>query len=142
MKAKYLAVLLILGMSAAALAQTAPVQPMPGTAPIDQMNAAPPIFQIKDGVKPEKNYRQQPPLIPHRIEKYEIDLKVNMCLNCHDWPNNVQEHAPLVSPSHYLDRDGNKLDKVSSLRWFCVQCHVPQADAKPLVENRFTPANK
>ncbi|WP_175463882.1 nitrate reductase cytochrome c-type subunit, partial [Vibrio cholerae] len=26
---------------------------------------------------------------------------------------------------------------VSPRRYFCLQCHVPQADAKPLVENDF-----
>jgi cytochrome c-type protein NapB len=28
---------------------------------------------------------------------------------------------------------------VSARRYFCVQCHVPQTNAKPLVENTFQP---
>ena len=28
---------------------------------------------------------------------------------------------------------------VSARRYFCTQCHVPQADAQPLVENTFKP---
>lgn len=116
------------------------VQSLRGTAPVTSEDAAPPVYNVQEGQRFDKNYRQQPPLIPHRIDKYEIDLKVNQCLRCHDWPNNVKENAPMVSVSHMIDRDGNKLDRVSNQRWFCVQCHVPQAEAKPLVENKFQPA--
>ena len=42
-----------------------------------------------------------PPLIPLRVDKYEIDLKVNQCLRCHDWPYNVQENATKISETHY-----------------------------------------
>jgi cytochrome c-type protein NapB len=85
-------------------------------------------------------YRQQPPLIPHEIEGYEIDLKANQCLGCHDWPNNAGVGAPKVSETHYLDRNGVALDQVARSRWFCTQCHVPQADARPLVDNTFKSA--
>jgi nitrate reductase (cytochrome), electron transfer subunit len=84
-----------------------------------------------------KAYRQQPPMIPHRMEKYQINLKVNQCLGCHDWPYNVQEGAPKVSETHYTNRDGIALDKVTKSRWFCNQCHVPQVQARPLVNNSF-----
>ena len=36
-----------------------------------------------------------------------------------------------------MDRDGNFLAEVSPRRYFCNQCHVPQKDVKPLVENYF-----
>ncbi|MGI9384006.1 MAG: nitrate reductase cytochrome c-type subunit [Methyloligellaceae bacterium] len=88
----------------------------------------------------QRAYRQQPPLIPHRIDQYEIDLKVNKCLRCHDWPYNVDEGAPKISETHYIDRSGAALDKVASTRWFCTQCHVPQANARPLVRNTFRSA--
>lgn len=76
-----------------------------------------------------RNYRQQPPLIPHTIEQYQIDLSANECLACHDWTNAGDRGAPTLSMTHYLDRDGNQLDSVAGTRWFCNQCHVPQADA-------------
>jgi len=139
-KTRLLAAVMALGLLAAGAVTAEEVKPLPGDAPTSQLNAAPPVLDVKEGPRYTRNYRQQPPLIPHRIDRYEIDVKVNQCLRCHDWPNNVQENAPMVSATHYLDRDGNKLDKVSSNRWFCVQCHVPQADAKPLVENNFQPA--
>lgn len=88
-----------------------------------------------------RNYRQQPPLIPHSIDKYQIDLKANECLGCHDWTNAGDRAAPTLSMTHYQDREGNQLDSVAGTRWFCNQCHVPQADAPALVDNTFTPSN-
>ena len=88
-----------------------------------------------------RNYRQQPPLVPHSINQYEIDLKTNQCLSCHDWTVAGERHAPTLSMTHYLDREGNQLDVIAGTRWFCNQCHVPQADAPALVDNVFEPSN-
>ena len=89
------------------------------------------------GERFEKNYRQQPPLVPHETVDYEIDMKVNQCIACHDWPQNVAAGAPKISETHYIGRDGQNLNKVASRRWFCNQCHVPQDDIKALVPNTF-----
>jgi len=62
----------------------------------------------------ERSYKQQPPMIPHKIDKYRITLKNNGCMKCHD-----------------------EKDHISSRRYFCNQCHAPQVDAKPLVKNEF-----
>ena len=43
----------------------------------------------------------------------------------------------MISVTHFVDRDGQVLATVSPRRYFCTQCHVPQTDAKPLVENDF-----
>jgi len=139
-KTRILAAVMALGLLAGGALHAEDVKALPGDAPTNQVNAPPPVFSVNESGRVERTYRQQPPVIPHRIDRYEIDVKVNQCLRCHDWPNNVQENAPMVSATHFIDRDGNKLDKVSSQRWFCVQCHVPQADAKPLVDNTFQPA--
>ncbi|MGV6803936.1 MAG: nitrate reductase cytochrome c-type subunit [Ruegeria sp.] len=88
----------------------------------------------------QRNYRQQPPLIPHKIEQYQIDLRTNQCLSCHDWTKAGERNAPTLSMTHYLDRDGNELDQIAGTRYFCNQCHVPQADAPALVENEFQPS--
>ena len=87
-----------------------------------------------------RSYRQQPPLIPHRVTGYQITTKVNKCMNCHDWPNSVKEGAPKISETHYVDRNGISLDRVARTRWFCNQCHVPQANARALVDNVFKSA--
>ncbi|WP_456448165.1 nitrate reductase cytochrome c-type subunit [Thiolapillus sp.] len=85
----------------------------------------------------ERNYKQQPPLIPHKIEKYKINLKNNGCLKCHSKKNHKKEKAPMLGESHFLTRDGKKLDHVSTRRYFCNQCHAPQMEATPLVKNDF-----
>ncbi|MNF17837.1 Periplasmic nitrate reductase, electron transfer subunit precursor [compost metagenome] len=41
-----------------------------------------------------------------------------------------------------MDRDGQALAAVSPRRYFCNQCHVPQADVKPLVGNNFETIDK
>jgi cytochrome c-type protein NapB len=87
-----------------------------------------------------REYRQQPPLIPHSIDQYQIDMRANQCLSCHDWTNAGDRGAPTLSMTHYLDRDGVEMDHVAGTRWFCNQCHVPQANAPELVENTFQPS--
>jgi cytochrome c-type protein NapB len=88
----------------------------------------------------ERSYKLQPPMIPHGIEKDKITLKTNTCMKCHSAANYKKEKAPKAGDSHYVTRDGKTLDKVSSRRYFCDQCHAPQEDAAPLVENIFVGA--
>lgn len=107
--------------------------------PDDSLKPAVAPQQTKEGSF-ARAYRQQPPLIPHTIDVYEITLKENQCMLCHDWPYNVDQGAPKISETHYLSRDGVALDQVAPRRWFCNQCHVPQSDAKELVTNNFKSA--
>ena len=127
---------LALALGAGAAAQQ--VQSLRGEAEILETNPAPAVRKLNtNSGRFERAYRQQPPLIPHSVEKYQVNLKVNQCMHCHDWPNNVEEGAPKISETHYTDRDGVALDKVAGSRWFCTQCHVPQVSARPLVRNDF-----
>jgi len=115
------------------------VKSLRGENAIDAGNTVAPINQVVESGRVPQNYRQQPPLIPHKIEKYQINLKVNQCMRCHNWQYAAKEGAPKISETHYQDhRTGQPLDDVVPGRWFCTQCHVPQVDAKPLVENTFT----
>jgi len=91
---------------------------------------------IQGGI--ERSYKEQPPMIPHAIEKYEISLRLNGCLKCHSEETYQTEKAPKLGDSHYLDRDGNRLEKLSSRRYFCTQCHAVQFEGAPLVDNSFT----
>lgn len=104
---------------------------------IDEQVALPGNYK-QDEKRFTRSYRQQPPLVPHAIDQYQIDLKANRCLSCHDWTTAGERNAPTLSMTHYLDRSGNQLDHVAGTRWFCNQCHVPQADAPALVDNTFT----
>ncbi len=85
----------------------------------------------------DRAWKLQPPSIPHSIDKERITLKENTCMKCHSKDNFEKENAPQIGKSHYIARDGSKLDKPSSRRHFCNQCHTPQADTAPLVENTF-----
>ncbi len=105
-------------------------------ADVDATLPAVEVYQQQEG-REVRNYRQQPPTIPHSMDQYQIDRRTNQCLSCHDWSNAGERGAPTLSMTHYLDRNGNQLDTVAGTRWFCNQCHVPQADAPALVGNDF-----
>lgn len=86
-----------------------------------------------------RSYQQQPPLIPHATNNFdEITLEENQCLTCHSPETYKAKKATMVGKSHFVDQQTGKVMKeVSKARHNCVQCHVPQADAAPLVENTF-----
>ena len=85
-----------------------------------------------------RTFSTQPPVIPHAVENFdEITLEENQCLSCHGQDVYQKKNAPVIGKSHFIDRNGNKLETTSSARHNCVQCHVPQVDAPPLVENTF-----
>ncbi len=98
----------------------------------------PPIASVveKRG-RMERNYPEQPPVIPHSIRDYQVDKRYNRCLDCHSREGAPSAGAPMVSITHFMDRDKQVLAAVSPDRYFCTQCHVEQTDAEPLVENRF-----
>ena len=119
------------------MAKAQSVKSLRGDLLIEETNGADDIARQNTAGRFERAYRQQPPLIPHRTAGYQVNLKVNQCLSCHDWPNNVEQGAPKVSETHYESRDGVALDQVARTRWFCNQCHVPQANTPELVRNDF-----
>ena len=84
-----------------------------------------------------RNYPDQPPVIPHKTDGYVVDRNFNKCLTCHDRGAVEVSQAPMVSITHYMDRDGQSLAAVSPRRYFCNQCHVSQSDVTPLVPNTF-----
>lgn len=105
---------------------------------ISQSLPAPPIANEENkDLKRERNYPEQPPTIPHSISGYQIDKNGNKCLACHSRANSARSQAPMISITHYMDRDGQALAAVSPRRYFCNQCHVSQNDVQPLVGNSF-----
>jgi cytochrome c-type protein NapB len=106
----------------------------------DEFEQAPQLHQYqKDGLPIERNYLLQPPLIPHQIEGYTITPKFNKCMSCHSWTKYKEANATKISQTHFESRDGIVMANISARRYFCVQCHVPQTNARPLVENTFQP---
>lgn len=104
---------------------------------------APPLAadENKD-IRRERAYPEQPPTIPHTIAGYRIDTNSNKCLSCHSRANSARVQAPMISITHYMDRDSQALAAVAPRRYFCVQCHVPQKDVQPLVGNTFEDIDK
>ncbi|MCB2261999.1 MAG: nitrate reductase cytochrome c-type subunit [Candidatus Thiosymbion ectosymbiont of Robbea hypermnestra] len=107
-------------------------------AAIEKMSAQPAkrrIDIVEGGI--ERSFEEQPPMIPHRIETYALNLRQQDCLNCHSRARAEAENTKPPSDSHFVDRDGNQLERLSSRRYFCTQCHMVQIKGKPLVENTF-----
>lgn len=86
----------------------------------------------------EVNFEDQPPVIPHGIDNTRITLHENSCLSCHSKADQKITKAVRPPKSHYRTRGGTKLQKISTGRYFCTQCHVPQAYTDALVDNTFS----
>ena len=109
-----------------------------GNTPLDQEGPAPRLTsQSNTDLRQVRNYPEQPPIIPHSIDRYQVDANVNQCLSCHARARTGDSQAPMVSITHFMDRDGQFLASVSPRRYFCNQCHVPQHPDKAPVTNQF-----
>lgn len=128
--------ILMIGMAGHALADLASLR---GAVAVPTTESAPELQKfINDKENIERNFKQQPPLVPHVNERYVINLKENECLECHmKQPGKDKAKSVEMGESHFTDRDGNKLDHLSGSRYFCTQCHVPQIDVEPLVGSNF-----
>lgn len=109
-----------------------------GSTPLNEEGAPPPMApQVNTSVRESRSYPEQPPVIPHSIEGYEVSLRANKCLSCHARTRIQESQAPMISVTHFFDRDGQTLASVSPRRYFCTECHVPQHNVRPPVENGF-----
>ncbi|MCP4043418.1 MAG: nitrate reductase cytochrome c-type subunit; periplasmic nitrate reductase electron transfer subunit [Gammaproteobacteria bacterium] len=120
-------------------AASADVQSLRGAAALDaKANKVTKKKQKKMEGGFERAFKIAPPSIPHGIDKDRVSLNENTCLDkCHSEKKYEKEKAPKVGDSHYKNRDGKVLKSISSRRYFCQQCHTPQADTAPLVANTF-----
>lgn len=112
-----------------ALRRGAPLSAEPTPAPMARVE--------NQDLRRQRGWPEQPPTIPHSIDGYQVSKDANRCLVCHSRSGAEQFQAPMVSVTHFMDRDGQVLAQISARRFFCNQCHVVQTDAKPLVENGF-----
>jgi nitrate reductase cytochrome c-type subunit len=109
-----------------------------GPEPFTEESPAPPLArEVTDDRRQPRNYPDQPPVIPHSIRDYALDLNANRCMTCHARKFTGVSQAPMISVTHYQDRDGNFLAGLAPRRYTCLACHVPQTEAMPLVENTF-----
>jgi len=119
----------------------------------------------------QRSFDNAPPLIPHSVEGL-IPIKIgnNACLDCHMPSVAKAVGATAIPKSHFINfrpteviaKDGRVIKKGKVVaktknyevfatetdgklyggRYNCTQCHVPQANATPLVKNNFTPDYK
>lgn len=121
-------------------AQDGGVESLRGEQSLSEANKVPQLKKWQHDRAPiPRDYVQQPPLVPHSIDHYQITKDNNKCLTCHSWTRYKETGATKISLTHFKDRDGAELANVAPRRYFCTQCHVPQVDALPLVENKFQP---
>jgi nitrate reductase (cytochrome), electron transfer subunit len=147
MKIRRLLFLALALLAAPAWAQ----QPQPAPGVIDAMRGPvaipdttrPPLLgnAVNDDQRLKRNYDMQPPIIPHRVDGYQIDKNFNKCLDCHARGKTEFSQAIPVSATHYVDRSGKVLPHISTRRYFCMQCHVAQDPVAPLVGNGFSGAD-
>lgn len=135
-KAPFLLALAMAVIAPVAVAQVVPQ--LTGARPVmEAMPAVPLPKWVTNDVRVARAFPEQPPVIPHSIEGYQLSVNTNRCLSCHKREFTEGSGAPMISVTHYMTREGQMLADVSPRRYFCTACHVPQADVKPLVENRF-----
>jgi nitrate reductase (cytochrome), electron transfer subunit len=109
-----------------------------GPTPLNEEPKAPRLANVENkDVKRGRAYTSQPPTIPHSIERYEITRNVNFCMYCHSRLRNEEFGAPMVSATHYMDREHDYLAEISPRRYFCTQCHVTQVEVSVPVDNTF-----
>ncbi|NRB19045.1 MAG: nitrate reductase cytochrome c-type subunit [Rhodobacteraceae bacterium] len=132
-----IATALVFALAGAAFAQESVATLRAGT-PLAEQGELPQIAKrLNTDLRQVRNYPEQPPLIPHKIDGYQIDINVNKCLQCHSRAAVGDSQAPMVSITHFMNRDNQFLASVTPRRYFCTQCHVPRSDAPDLVENTF-----
>jgi cytochrome c-type protein NapB len=134
----------IVALAIIAIAASAPVSgqtvssALRGSTPLNEEGPAAPMTPMRNTTEREtRNYPEQPPVIPQTIDGYQIDINGNKCLSCHARARTAESQAPMVSITHFMDRDGQFLASVSPRRFFCTECHVPQNMATPPVTNDF-----
>lgn len=117
----------------------------------------------------QRSYVNAPPLIPHSVKGLvPITKNNNACLGCHLPSVAKSVHATPIPKSHFIDfrpaveivKNGKlvkkgkivakvnggandvyaeHMNKLYPGRYNCTQCHVVQANVKPLVGNNFKP---
>ena len=132
-----LAVACVILLLSSAAGAAEPIATLRG-AQIDEEPAPPRLSNpVNRDLRRARNYPEQPPTIPHAIRDYQVDLNVNKCMTCHSRRATEDSQAPMVSVTHFIDREGQVRAFISARRYFCTQCHVPQNESRPLTGNSF-----
>ncbi|HET7804857.1 MAG TPA: nitrate reductase cytochrome c-type subunit [Pseudolabrys sp.] len=130
------AAIFVAALSTVVMAQT--FSALRGATPLNEEGPPPAMTpEQNSSIREPRNYPEQPPVIPHSTEGYEISANANKCLSCHARTRIRESQAPMISITHFTDRDGQFLASISPRRYFCTQCHVPQHNVRAPVTNDF-----
>ncbi|HEY7230515.1 MAG TPA: nitrate reductase cytochrome c-type subunit [Pseudolabrys sp.] len=130
------AAIAVAAFSTVVMAQT--FSALRGATPLNQEGPPPAMTpEQNSSIREPRNYPEQPPVIPHSTEGYEISANANKCLSCHARTRVRESQAPMISITHFIDREGQFLASISPRRYFCTQCHVPQHNVRTPVPNDF-----
>lgn len=132
-----LGIVLVVGVVVAAAAEGVAPRLTGASDPMGEVPAPTIANPITDDVRRTRSFPEQPPVIPHSIDGYQLTLNANRCLECHRRQFTDVTRAPMISISHFTDRDGQMLADVAPRRYFCNACHVQQTNAQVLVSNDF-----
>lgn len=88
-----------------------------------------------------RSYENAPPMIPHSTEgMLPITKDNNSCTSCHEPAVAPSLGATPMPKSHFVNYRDDKPKEAMAMyngRFNCTQCHAPQANVAPLVENDF-----
>ena len=83
-----------------------------GPDPAMEVDPAGPIPRwVADDVRLMRQYPEQPPIIPHSIEGYQLTNNANRCMSCHRREATEGSGAPMISVTHFMNRQGQMLAK-------------------------------
>jgi len=112
-------------------------------AEIDEEPAPPTLGDVENkDLRRGRNYPEQPPTVPHKVRNYQVDLRANKCMSCHSRTAVEESQAPMVSVTHFTDREGQVRAFMSPRRYFCDQCHVTQHEVRAATGNTFVDVEK
>ena len=138
MKRVLAALLLLIGAGTVSAQAPTLVNGLRGATPLAEEGRPPPLPKaVNDDQRRARSFPAQPPVIPHQVDNYQVDARFNKCMSCHGRDRVGESGAPMVSITHFLDRDGQMRQEISPRRYFCTKCHIPQNDIRPPVKNTF-----
>lgn len=84
----------------------------------------------------KRPYQTAPPLVPHTVSGFTINRSTNECLDCHLEGEEIGDghgRTPRVPQSHFTNEHTGeeRAGQVVGIRYYCVQCHVPQSEEEP-----------
>ena len=124
------------------VAEAEPLATLRG-AEIDEEPAPPTLGEVENkDLRRARNYPEQPPIVPHKVRNYQVDLRANKCMSCHSRTAVEESQAPMISVTHFTDREGQVRAFMSPRRYFCDQCHVTQHEVRAATGNTFVDVEK